>query len=674
MPLPRLAIVGRPNVGKSSLMNMLAHRKVSIVDPTPGVTRDRVSAIVELEPPDPEFAPLPVELTDTGGYGVYTAEGRRIDDAGHDLAALTRDIERQIAQAIDGADLILFVVDAQAGVTPQDEEIARLMRQGGLGHVKTEHLPAATTKSGKVRPARTKNNVVIVGNKCDGPRWEAHLGELASLGFGEPLAVSARNNYMRREFTGRLYDLTLALTGGKRRRLDEPRERRAPTLGAGAGAVPGERPPELMLAMVGKRNAGKSSLVNALAGEERMIVSEIPGTTRDAVDVRFEFEGKSFVAIDTAGLRKKKSFQDRVEWFALDRMQQAVRRCDVALFLVDATEPISQVDQQVGKMLADSYKPVVITVNKWDLAEGRPLRGGAGRAAKKGARVTPEVYEDYLRKEFKGLDHAPISFMSAREGTNVRETVDLAFELQQQAHARTTTGKLNRLLREIIGRQGPSSGVGAFTKVFYVSQVAIAPPTIVLIVNKPELFTPNYQRFLLNRLREELPYPEVPIRLLIRARRQREDLPDLEAPDLDAQAAAFDRTLAAEAEETAGSDDAGTYFDEPILLSGPGAHAPPTRPAAGAEDDEESNEVLLEIEPEDAPMEAPAAGGPPRRKPAGRAGKTGAKAKPAARPAGRGKPTKGGSGGPKPARGGSAPAGRAPRRSPKPVKKSKGRR
>ena len=479
-------------------MNMIARSKVSIVDPTPGVTRDRVAAIVDLTGPrgvnDPKKT---VEIMDTGGFGVYAAEGERFDEIGADLATLTHDIESQIAAAVEGADLILFAVDAQAGVTPHDLQIAKLLREGklGTGREASKKRDEETKKrrddekSGK----RVRPPIHIVATKVDGPKWEAHAHELSGLGFGEPLMVSSMNNYMRREFLESLYALTPDTAIGPEQEV------RA----------------DLMLAIVGKRNAGKSTLVNTLAGEPRVIVSEIAGTTRDAIDVRFEFDGKTMVAIDTAGVRRKKSFQSMIEHWAFDRAVKAIERADVILLLIDATEKISQVDEQIAAVAAKSWKPTIIVVNKWDLAEGQ-----IGRDDKP---VTVGKYEDYLRKELKALAFAPIAFMSGADGTNVRETIELAFEMKQQSGERVTTGKLNRLIREIVTRQGPTDTMGTQAKVFFVAQTGTNPPTITMVVNHPELFRPNYQRFLINRLREETPFVEVPLRLVVRARRQRED-------------------------------------------------------------------------------------------------------------------------------------------------------
>lgn len=512
MPIPRVAIVGRPNVGKSSLMNMIAGAKVSIVDPTPGVTRDRVTAIAELQPPDGQGPIKPVEFVDTGGFGVYVAEGERFDEVGADLAKLTDSIEYQIEQAVESADIILFVVDAQSGVTPADREIAQLLRERRLGPKSRRGRGRPDAK--RPKPAKadahadskpiadsvaepptrsTPAKVQVVANKVDGPRWELHAADLANLGLGEPLPVSAKTNYFRRDFLDRVYDML-------------------PAPDKGATSRPAA---DLVLAIVGKRNAGKSTLVNTLAGAPRVIVSEIAGTTRDAIDVRIEMDGRSVVAIDTAGLRRKRSFQSMVEHFAFDRAQRAIDRCDVAILLLDATEKISQVDEQLGHILTSSFKPAIVVVNKWDAVEGKPNR--------KGQPITVADYESYLRAELKGLWFAPIAFISAEKARNVRETVELAFELRQQSAARVTTGVLNRLIRRIIERQGPTDAIGTRAKVYYVAQTGVEPPTITLVVNRPELFKPAYLRFLMNRLREVTDFKEVPIRLVVRARRQRED-------------------------------------------------------------------------------------------------------------------------------------------------------
>jgi GTP-binding protein len=487
MPLPRIAIVGRPNVGKSSLVNMLARRKVAIVDPTPGVTRDRVSTIVELDSPDGSGPVKQVEVTDTGGYGVYVADDSRYNEVGEDLAVLREDIEHQIGEAVRSADLILFAIDCQVGETPQDAEIAKLLREQRFGERSRAVEVAGSAMATDTRAPARQVPVRVVATKCDGPKWEAHAFELASLGFGEPLACSAASNYFRRDFVDELYEL-----------LPEPDETPEPEA-------------DLKIAIVGKRNAGKSTLVNTIAGQKRVIVSEIAGTTRDAVDVKVEYADKSLLLIDTAGQRRKKSFQDQIEWYAFDRAKTAIDRADVVLHMIDAQEEISQVDEQIAALIVKAYKPVIIVLNKWDMV--------AGRADDKGRAVTPERFEEYVRKALQGLSFAPIAMMSAEDGTNVRAVVDLASELHDQASERVSTGVLNRLIEGILERRGPTSKLGTQVRVYYAAQVAVCPPTIVLVVNRPDLFTDNYRRYLLNRFRETLPFEEVPIKLLVRGRK-----------------------------------------------------------------------------------------------------------------------------------------------------------
>ena len=468
MSLPRIAIVGRPNVGKSSLLNMIARERVSIVDETPGVTRDRVSAVVELQGPLRTEEPKLAEVVDTGGFGVYTTEGGRFNEVGEDLARLSGAIEAQIEHAVETSDLILFVTDAQSGVTALDETFARLLRKSAPGRAR----------------------VIAVANKVDADKWEAHAADAAALGFGEPMMVSALTKNFRRVFLDRLYQ-------------------EIPEIGASRDSAP-----VMKIAIVGRRNAGKSTMVNALAGEERVIVSEIAGTTRDAIDVRFEMDGRVFLAIDTAGLRRRTSLPSRVEWFAQQRSLQSIDRADVALLILDATEEISKVEKQLSRQIMDRFKPCVLAVNKWDIASRRKNR--------KGQPVTIEDYREYLLKEFPGLSRSPIVFTSATEGTGLREAVQVAFDLFEQSRERVPTSRLNSIFEEILSSRGPTSKLGKQAKIYYVSQVAVAPPTIVLKVNDADLFTGQYERYLLNRLSETTPFEEVPIRLLIRGRDREE--------------------------------------------------------------------------------------------------------------------------------------------------------
>ena len=456
--LPKVAIVGRPNVGKSSLFNMLVGRRVSIVDATPGITRDRVSAVIELRASadSPSKEPGYVELVDTGGHGI------------EDVQNLTAEVEQQIAHALAEATLILFVVDAQGGLTLLDEQVARLLR----------------TMSGP--SGSSEDRVVLVANKVDGASHEPAALEASRLGFAEPVMVSATSGYRKLE----LIDLI-------RQRIDRL---------ASVVPVATQRPdPGVLMAIVGKRNTGKSTLVNTLAGEPRVIVAETEGTTRDSIDARFEMDGKIFTAIDTAGVRKRKSLSGDVEYYSYHRSLRSIRRANVVLFLIDATVPVSQVDKQLGNEMLRHYKPTVIVVNKWDMADERH---------------TQDEYVTYLDGVFNGFKFAPIAFVSARSGEGVREVVAMAMNLYQQAEHRVTTGELNRVMQQILSERLPHSKLGHHPKIYYVSQVETHPPTVGLWVNQPQMFDGTYQRFLLNRLRDQMPWSEVPIKLLIRPRKR----------------------------------------------------------------------------------------------------------------------------------------------------------
>ncbi len=448
--LPIIAIVGRPNVGKSSLLNALAGKRISIVQDQPGVTRDRISIPVRI---DDRF----VELVDTGGYGFV------------DPDQLTDHIHQQIELAVASADLVLLVVDCDAGLTSADQTIAAMLRQK---NVKT----------------------VLIANKADGPNADTILGEFARLGLGTPIGVSAMNH--------RNIELVEAAIKAN---IDW-------------NSAPTELPlPQMHLAIVGKRNAGKSTLVNAIAAlfegdAQRVIVSEVPGTTRDSVDVRFEKDGKTLVVIDTAGVRKKRRIvADDVEFYSFHRAQRSVRRADVVLLLIDAAVPVSEPDKKLAQYVTEQFKPVIIVVNKWDLAQEQQQGGRDSELMEK--------YRKYLTAELPQLDFAPIAFVTASDGRNIQAVVDLAQHLFHQANIRLTTGKLNQAVREILDTRRPPTPTGRQARVYYATQTDVAPPTIVLFVNNPDLIDDLYQRYMLNRFRELLPYSEVPIRLLVRGRK-----------------------------------------------------------------------------------------------------------------------------------------------------------
>ncbi|MSR53364.1 MAG: ribosome biogenesis GTPase Der [Gemmataceae bacterium] len=437
MPLPVVAIVGRPNVGKSSVFNWLVGKRISIVDPTAGVTRDRVSSIVE------EHGRF-FDLTDTGGIGIVDS-----DD-------LSEDVERQIQLAIDQANVILYVTDARSGPVALDQTVADRLRPIG------------------------KPTLCVV-NKCDTDNLALQASDFHSFGFQPVVAVSAEQNRGHREL---LSAIVKALPPAE---ADE----KAPTEAT------------LKLAIVGRRNAGKSTFINALAQAERVIVSEIPGTTRDSVDVRFERDGKTFVAIDTAGVRNKSSLANSIEFYSMARAERSIRRADVVMLFFDAERSIGRIDKQLTEYILENHRPAIFVFNKWDLVKGQ---------------VETDEFVDYVKKSFPMLDYVPMAFVTAKEGKNVFRVLNLAQQLVKQARERVTTGELNRVLRHALDMNPPIQRGKKLPKVYYASQVATDPPTIVLFTNGPDLFDGVYRRYLLKHFRDQLPFSEVPIKLDFRAR------------------------------------------------------------------------------------------------------------------------------------------------------------
>ena len=438
--LPIVAIVGRPNVGKSSLFNRLAGSRISIEDPRPGTTRDRVSAPVRMR--SGEGQQRVVELFDTAGIGVVDEE--RVNEHVHE----------QIDNAVASADVVLLVVDVKEGLTVLDQEAANMLRRAGC-------------------------QVLIAANKADANTHDKLADEFFELGLGDPVTLSAKAPRKIKQVAAAVCELLPTKT--KAESLD---------------------PPELLLAIVGRRNVGKSTLVNALAADDRVIASELEGTTRDSVDVRFTHDDKTFVAIDTAGVRKRSTLQHSVEFFSQSRSFRAVRRSSVVVLMLDAREAISKVDTQLVDLAVKECKPVVIAVNKWDLAEGH----------------TTEEYSDYLRKKLHAIDYAPIVFMSASNKENVFELLEIARELHEQAGYRMGTGELNRLVSDAFDRHHPQPRKNKLGRIFYATQVETYPPKIVVFVNDPDLFPENWRKYLLHQLQDRADFGEVPIRLKFRAR------------------------------------------------------------------------------------------------------------------------------------------------------------
>ena len=436
MGVPQVVIVGRPNVGKSSLFNWLAGRRIAIVDKTPGVTRDRLSHLMYVR--ERYF-----EVVDTGGMGIEDED---------DLSA---HIEEQIAVAVASADVILFVVDTRTGLMPLDQEVVRRLRYVDVP-------------------------VLCVANKTDSEALDPQADEFYRLGRGKLVRVSAQQN------RGKDALLELILE-----RLPEIFEEEV------------IRQPVMKLAIVGRRNTGKSTFVNALAHAERVITSEVPGTTRDSIDVHFELDGKSFIAIDTPGLRRGKSISTDLDFFSMHRAARSIRRADVVLLFFDAGQRISKVDKQLANAIAEHYKPCVFVVNKWDLLVNS---------------MPTEKWVTYLRDTYRTMWHVPIAFITAKTGKNVKALINHGQMLFKQARYRVSTSDLNQLIHAAFKHNAPPSDRGRPVKAYYATQVATEPPTIVIICNKPSEIGHTYRRYLLGVMRDRLPYGEVPIKLYLRKR------------------------------------------------------------------------------------------------------------------------------------------------------------
>ena len=365
MAVPKVVIVGRPNVGKSSVFNWLAGIRLAIVEDRPGVTRDRVDYLTDHEG-------RYFELVDTGGIGIEDEDN------------LTKHIEDQIQTAIDSAAVILFVVDTRAGLMPLDEEVGRRLRD--------VEVP-----------------VLCIANKTDDEKMDVQTTDFYRLGRGKIVPVSTKQNRNRTVLLNMIVE-------------------RLPPESEGEGP---ETEPEMKVAIVGRRNVGKSTFVNTLAQAERMIVSEIPGTTRDSVDVRFELDGKGFVAIDTPGIRRTKSQGMSIDFYGAHRAHRSIRRADVVLLFLDATQKISKVDKQLCEYIGEEYKPVFFVVNKWDqLVNSMPT----------------EKWVRYLNDSFRAQRYAPIAFITGQTGKNVKALLNHAQMLFKQSRQRVTTGQLNRML------------------------------------------------------------------------------------------------------------------------------------------------------------------------------------------------------------------------------------
>ncbi len=441
MPKPVIAIVGRPNVGKSMLFNKIAGRRLSIVEDTPGVTRDRLYA-------DSDWAGREFTMIDTGGIE---------PKADSEMLAFMR---TQAEIAIDTADVIVFVTDGRTGVTAADQEVANML-------------------------LRSRKPVVLAVNKLDTPAAVIpELYEFSSLGLGDPLAVSALHGHG----TGDLLQECVAHFPPAEECEDDEET--------------------VKVAIVGKPNVGKSSLVNRILGEQRVIVSDMAGTTRDAVDSLFENEQGRFMFIDTAGIRKKSRVDDRIEKFSVMRAEMAVERADVCLIMIDARDGVTEQDTKVAGLVHEAGKASVIVVNKWDLVD-------------KDTHTMDKLRKDVMR-DLSFMSYAPIVFISALTGQRVDRLFELIKYVNDQAATRISTGMLNNVLADATARVQPPTDRGRRLKIYYMTQTGVRPPNFVVFVNSAELFHFSYRRYLENQIRSVFGLEGTPIRMVVRQKGDKE--------------------------------------------------------------------------------------------------------------------------------------------------------
>jgi GTPase len=448
MSKPVVALVGRPNVGKSTLFNRLAGERLAIVDDIPGTTRDRLVG-------ETEWNDVIFNIMDTGGIDP-THGGRTPLSIGS--ADFIEEIREQALMAVNEADAVLFITDGTAGVTPPDREVAEILRRyqrsdGGL------RWPP----------------IFVVVNKCENEKLRNSVSEFYELGLGDPFPVSAIHG----TGTGDLLDALVASL--------------PPESEAG-------QDDSVKIAIVGKPNAGKSSLLNKLVGKERAIVSPIAGTTRDAVDTLIEVDGLPVTLIDTAGIRRRGKIEQGVEKYSVLRSFKAIERADVALLIIDAEDGITAQDTHIAGFILEAWKSTVILVNKWDAIEKDSL--------------TMEAYTRHVRSELNFLDYVPMLFISAKTGQRVDQVLPMALRVQEERLARITTSMLNRVLRDAQDAQPAPSHAGRQLKIYYGSQVRVDPPTFVLHVNDPKLFHFSYMRYLENQFREAYGFIGTPIKII----------------------------------------------------------------------------------------------------------------------------------------------------------------
>jgi GTP-binding protein len=455
MAKPVVALVGRPNVGKSTLFNRLCGEMMAIVDDTPGTTRDRLFAVAE-------WSGVQFDVVDTGG--IDPTSNSRKSPLSIGSADFITEIKSQAVIAITEADVVMFLVDAITGVTPADFEVAQILRQSQKMVDGVAHPP-----------------ILLVVNKTDSSKQRSLTNEFYELGLGEPYPISAVHG----TGTGDLLDVLLGVFP---KQANEPED------------------DSVKIAIVGKPNVGKSSLLNKITGEERAIVSAIAGTTRDAVDTKLEIDGIQVTLIDTAGIRRRGKVDPGVEKFSVVRSLKAIERCDVALLMIDAVEGITDQDAHIAGYVKDALKSCVVIVNKWDAIEKD--------------NYTMQKHSERIRQDLNFIDYVPILYISAKTGQRVDQVMPLALKVQEERLAHITTGALNRILQKAQDIHAPTSKTGTAIKLFYGTQVRTDPPTFMIYCNNPKLAHFTYLRFIENQIREEYPFTGTPIRLVLKPRHE----------------------------------------------------------------------------------------------------------------------------------------------------------
>ena len=442
MAKPLVAVVGRPNVGKSTLFNAIVNKRISIVEDIPGVTRDRIYF-------DAEWLNREFTMIDTGGIEFVTENS-------HVIPKMMR---LQAELAIEEADVILFVVDGKQGIVPADEEVANILRTSG-------------------KP------VVLVVNKIDSVNQEPNIYEFYNLGIGDPNPVSASS----RLGIGDLLDAVVSYFPEKTEEEEED-----------------ERP---RVAIVGKPNVGKSSIINKLLGENRVIVSDIAGTTRDAIDTEIVHDGREYVFIDTAGLRRKSKIKEELERYSIIRTVTAVERADVVLMVIDAVEGVTEQDAKIAGIAHERGKGVIIVVNKWDAIEKNDK--------------TMREYEGKIRNVLSYMPYAEIMYISAKTGQRIHKLFEMIDMVIENQSLRIATGVLNEIMTEAVAMQQPPSDKGKRLKLYYITQVSVKPPTFVIFVNDKELMHFSYTRYLENKIREAFGFRGTSLKFFIRERKEKE--------------------------------------------------------------------------------------------------------------------------------------------------------